>query len=440
VSVTRRRLVGAAAAATGVAAATAVGGSRLLGGDDGARAGVATRPRGALPRVVRPSRQHGWNASLDRDRAGNVLPPRHQRLLLCELVDDPTPDAAWRAEAALRHVERRTGGDHRGLLIAIGWGPAWFRRIGVRSPVPAAVALNDAEVPRLDDPVCVLHVGSDDPEILDRAEREWFGRGGDVDPAAAGGGGTAGAGAGHPAAGDDGAHGTLGHLLRVTERRTGFVGDGLPEEHRTGTAGLPQDRPLPEGAPMFMGFQSGLRRNQASEDDVTIASGRWAGGTTMHVSSIALALDSWYRSLDDRGRVQRMFGATTTPRDVARRRRGIRFDADADLAAVQRRHGVVGHAEAAATARRDGDPVILRRDFNSVDRGGARVHFVALQASIDDFVATRRAMDARRAVGGVVGVHVNNGITEWMTVESRANLLVPSRADRICPGLRGWSA
>ncbi len=85
--------------------------------------------------------------------------------------------------------------------------------------------------------------------------------------------------------------------------------------------------------------------------------------------------------------------------------------------------------------------MILRRDFNSADGGAARVHFVALQQSIDDFVATRKAMDARKAVGhGTVGVHINNGITEWMTVEARANLLVPPRRDRICPGLPGWSA
>lgn len=160
----------------------------------------------------------------------------------------------------------------------------------------------------------------------------------------------------------------------------------------------------------------------------------------MHVSSIALALDSWYRSLDERGRVRRMFAADTTPAKVRRSPRGIDHPADVDVAHVAREHSVVGHAQAAAAARRDGRPLILRRDFNSDDGGAARVHFVSLQRSIDDFVATRRAMDARKAVGhGTVGVHVNNGITEWMTVEARANLLVPPRRDRICPGLPGWA-
>lgn len=404
--VTRRRVVAGGLAA---GAALAVGGVAVgRGRDDGPGPAAPTVDRAGLPRVIRPGRQHEWDAYLDRDVAGNRLPPRHQRLLLCALANEPTPERAWRAEAALRRIERAVPLGHRGLLLTVAWGPSWFRRVGVASPVPDAVALNDAEVPRLDDPDCVLHLGSDDEALLDRVERALF---------------------------------AGGSLLRVVERRTGFVGAGLPEQHREGVVGLPQDQELPKRTPMYMGFQSGLKRNQATEDDVTIASGRWAGGTTMHVSSIALALDSWYRSLDDRGRVRRMFAADTTPAKVRRNPRGINHPADVDVAKVADEQSVVGHAEAAAAARRDGRPVILRRDFNGADGGAARVHFVALQQSIDDFVATRKAMDARKAVGhGTVGVHVNNGITEWMTVEGRANLLVPPRRDRICPGLAGWSA
>lgn len=417
---TRRGIV---AGGLAVGAAVAVGGVAIgRGSGDGGSGGdtVAKVDRSRLPRVIRPGRQHEWDGLLRRDAAGNRLPPRHQRLLLCALSNDPTPERAWQAEAALRRVERAVGPGPRGLLIAVGWGPSWFQRIGLASPVPGAVALNDAEVPRIDDPTCVLHLGSDDERLLDHVDRALF--------------------AGGPLGGADGPTDLRG-LLRVTERRTGFVGDGLPEQHREGVVGLPQDQPLPKRTPMYMGFQSGLKRNQATEEDVTIAAGRWAGGTTMHVSSIALALDSWYRSLDDRDRVRRMFAADTTPAKVRRNPRGINHPADVDVAKVADEQSVVGHAEAAAAARRNGRPVILRRDFNSADGGAARVHFVALQQSIEDFVATRRAMDARKAVGhGTVGVHINNGITEWMTVEARANLLVPPRRDRICPGLPGWSA
>lgn len=397
------------------AAAAVVGGGLLLDRRDGG--GPATATRSGLPRVLRPGRQHEWDPYLMHDVAGNRLPPRHQRLLVCALAAEPTPARARTAEAALRRVERTVALDHAGLLLTVGWGPSWFRRIGVASPVPEPMALNDFEVPRLDDPACVLHLGSDDPALLDRVERALFGGGrlrdGPTD---------------------------LRGLLRVTDRRTGFVGAGLPEAHRKGVVGLPQDRPLPKRAPLYMGFQSGLKRNQATEDDVTIASGRWAGGTTMHVSTIALALDSWYRSVDEQGRAQRMFTATTTPRDVRRRPRGQHLPADVDVEAVARKHAVVGHAEAAAAARRDGRPRIIRRDFNSADGGAARVHFVALARSIDDFVLTRVAMDARRAVGAnTVGQQVNNGINEWITVEARANLFVPPRRNRICPSLPGWS-
>ncbi len=413
VRATRRHVVVGGLAA---GAALAVGGVAVGRGSGSSSAAV---DRTQLPRVIRPGRQHEWDGLLRRDAAGNRLPPRHQRLLLCALADDPTPERAWQAEAALRRVERAVGAGPRGLLIAVGWGPSWFARIGVASPVPPAVALNDAEVPRIDDPACVLHLGSDDEALLDRVERALF-----------------------SGASLDGANGPtdLRGLLGVTERRTGFVGDGLPEQHREGVVGLPQDQELPKKTPMYMGFQSGLKRNQATEEDVTIAAGRWAGGTTMHLSMIALALDSWYRSLDDRGRVRRMFAADTTPAKVRRNPRGINHPADVDVAKVARAQSVVGHAEAAAAARRNGRPVILRRDFNSADGGAARVHFVSLSQTIEDFVETRRAMDARKAVGhGTVGVHINNGITEWMTVEARANLLVPPRRDRICPGLPGWS-
>ncbi len=438
-SATRRQVVvGGVVAGT----ALAVGGVAIGRGRGGEPASAVTAGGlRRLPRVVRPARQHEWEPYLGRDAAGNRLPPRHQRLLLCELAAEPTPERARQAEAALRRIERDVPLGHRGLLLTVGWGPGWFRQIGLAPPIPDASPLNDTELPRIDDPVCVLHLGTDDERLLDRVERALFGGGALTGSRGPGGPTTHGAqpGANGQRARDESTD--LRHLLRVTERRTGFVGAGLPERHREGVVGLPQDRALPRKAPMYMGFQSGLKRNQATEEDVTIASGRWAGGTTMHVSSIALALDSWYRSLDDRGRVRRMFAADTTPAQVRRHPRGIDHPADVDVAQVAREQSVVGHAEAAAAARRDGRPVILRRDFNSADGGAARVHFVALQRSIEDFVATRRAMDARKAVGhGTVGVHVNNGITEWMTVEARANLLVPRRHDRICPGLPGWSA
>ena len=95
-----------------------------------------------------------------------------------------------------------------------------------------------------------------------------------------------------------------------------------------------------------------------------------------------------------------------------------------------------------AAVRRNGRPLILRRDFNGLDGKQPLVHFVALQRSIDDFVETRQAMAAARAVAADQRVtpQINNGINEWTSTRSRANYLVPPRSRRTCPGLAGWDA
>ena len=62
--------------------------------------------------------------------------------------------------------------------------------------------------------------------------------------------------------------------------RTGFTGAGLPARrppgrHRASPAGPPGAR---QAAPLYMGFKSNLKGNQATEDAVTIASGDFARG------------------------------------------------------------------------------------------------------------------------------------------------------------------
>jgi hypothetical protein len=406
-----RRLLrgGRTGGAAGVGTAAAVGG----GGDDAHAAGLPAP-------ATREVRQHAWDALLHRDAHGNVLPPRFHRLVLCALARDATAERARTAEAALRRLEHALPIGPQGVLVLVGWGPAWFRGLGTSSPVPAPKALSPTEAPTLDDPVAIVHLAGDDEALLDRVERALF-AGGPL-PEARG-----------PV--------SLSGLLRATGRRTGFVGAGLPRARQHGTVGLPTDRPIAKGAPLYMGFQSGLRKNQATEDDVTIQDGPWAGGTTMHASVIDLTLDTWYHGVDAPGRVRRMFGADRTPQDVRDHPTGLP-NPDEDLGAVARRHGVVGHAQSMASVRRDDRPIIIRRDFDSRDGDAAQVHFVALQRDVDDFVRTRTAMNAARAIdeGAGVGAQVNNGINEWLTVTARGNYLVPPRRSRICPGLPGWSA
>jgi hypothetical protein len=194
-------------------------------------------------------------------------------------------------------------------------------------------------------------------------------------------------------------------------------------------------------APLFMGFKSGLKKNQATEDAVTIERGPFAGGTTEHVSYMRLRLDSWYRLLDQRQRIARMYAPQMTL---------AQFDAITDSASgdpggydeAVNRYGVIGHSQTTARARRDGKPLIIRRDFDTVDGGQAGLHFVALQRTIADFVTTRTAMNASAAQlqNPAISDTVNNGINEFIFVLRRANYILPPRARRSFPLVpRDWA-
>jgi hypothetical protein len=100
---------------------------------------------------------------------------------------------------------------------------------------------------------------------------------------------------------------------------------------------------------------------------------------------------------------------------------------------------VIGHAQTCARARHDGRPVILRRDFDTTDGGLAGLHFVSLQRTITDFIATRTAMNATGAQlqNPSITDTVNNGINEFIFVLRRGNYIIPARAQRSFPLLPG---
>jgi dye decolorizing peroxidase len=411
---TRRRFVAAGAAAgLGLAGGAAALIDRLVAGGGG---GVALGPEPA----GLPPRQHAWDAVLAHDAHGNAVAPRHVRLLLLDVNGTPSADSARTLEAALRTLERRYPWTPGGLLFSVAWGPHYFEHVlGVDSPVPHPEALSTFELPTLDAYDACLHLACDDAARLDAA----------VDALVHGG----------TLAGADGPL-DLRSVLTLRETRTGFVGDKLPAANQH-VAGIPSGNPVPKSAPLFMGFKSGYTKNQASEDSVTIADGPFAGGTTMHVSRMRLRLDSWYGMLDDEERVARMYAPQISQAQVDR------FTTDAPslpgkLGQAAERYGVVGHSQASAVARRHGRAIILRRDFDTTDGGEAGLHFVALQASIADFVTTRKAMNAARASTLNPGITdtVNNGINEFIFVTHRANYVVPPRALRSFPLLPGREA
>jgi hypothetical protein len=410
---TRRRfLLGASAvAAAGAGAAVGLSGALNSQGQPVPLVPLGTQPAGL------PPRQHAWAATEARDADGNPISPLFDRLLLFDVDGAPTPAHARVLEAALRTLERTYRWGPSGLLFTAGWSPGYFERaLGVRSPIPYAQALSDFELPAIDDYDLCLHLACDHEDRLASIEAALI--------------------HGAPLAEADGSL-DISSALRWRETRTGFTGPGLPAQ-RQDVGGIPPGHPVSKSAPLFMGFKSSLRRNQASEDDVTILSGPFAGGTTMAVSYMRLRLDSWYQDLDERERVARMYAPQVTPEQAAH----FTTDAESDpnlLEQAIKRYGVIGHSQTSARARRNGKPLILRRDFNTVDGGQAGLHFVCVQRTIQDFVTTRTAMNATSAQlqNPAITDTVNNGINEFIFVLKRANYILPTRPQRSFPLLPG---
>ena len=413
----RRRLLLAAGATAGAGtvAGTSLG---IHAGLTAARSSVPGVPLGSQPAGL-PARQHAWEAYLAVDADGNPVPPRFSRLLFFDVNGDPGPAHARLLEAALRTLERACPWRPSGLLFTAAWGPGYFRDVlEVPSPIPPATALSGFEQPAIDDYHLCLHLAADNESRLAAIEAALV-RGTPLPQAPAGG------------------QLDLSGVLRWRQTRTGFVGTGLPAR-RQDVNGIPGGRPVPGNAPLFMGFKSALRRNQASEDDVTIPDGPFAGGTTMHASYLRLRLGTWYGQLSEPERVARMYAPQVTPEQVSK----FTTDAESDpglLGQAVSRYGVIGHAQASATARRGGKPLILRRDFDTTDGGLAGLHFVSLQRSIADFVTTRTAMNAAGAqlANPSVTSTVNNGINEFIFVLRRGNYVIPPRAQRSFPLLPG---
>ncbi len=423
-NLTRRKLLTSAAGVTAGAVAIGVGLERALDGGNGSTR-IPAVPLGDQPAGL-PERQHAWTAMLAVDSDGNPIPPRFDRLLFFDVRGDPTPAHARLLEASLRTLERRYAWGPSGLLFTVGWGQPYFARtLAVASPIPPARALSDFEAPAIDDYDMCLHLACDDEQRLAAVQAALLGAAlppppGSNEPVEA---------AQKPL--------DLSPALRLSETRTGFVGAGLPAAHQD-TGGIPSGRPVSRGTPLFMGFKSALRGNQASEDDVTIGEGQFAQGTTMQASYMRLSLDDWYGQLDESERVARMYAPQMTPRQVGQ----VRTDAPGDpaqFAQAVSRYGVIGHSQATARVRRNNRPLILRRDFDTVDGGQAGVHFVSVQRSIEDFVKTREAMNASAAQlqNPSITDTVNNGINEFIFVGKRGNYILPSRAQRSFPLLPG---
>ncbi|WP_276247156.1 Tat pathway signal protein [Haladaptatus sp. YSMS36] len=373
-----------------------------------------------------PARQHAWNDALTRSEAGNVLMPKHHLLLPLRYTGDgPTDEERETVEAALQSLEHAYARGNDGLLFTVGYSPAYFDRFDDSLPesvdLPMPKALSSFEEPELEDYDAIVHLASDYGHVVLAAEEALTGRqstlnGYEMD------------------ASFDG-------IFEVQERRTGFIGRGLPAENQD-VDGVPEGDPVPEDSPLYMGFVSGFEENQATEDRVTIAEGPFAEGSTQHVSRIRLRLDDWYDEQNREERVAEMFCPFHAKEGLvegAGHNLGTSSQVDDKCAETldedARTYGRVGHSQKMVSVREDGRPIILRRDFDSTDGGEAGVHFVSLHRGIGDFEKTREAMNGEKQVQASPAIRqrVNNGILEYMFVKHRANYLLPPRAHRALP-------
>ncbi|QIO22262.1 Dyp-type peroxidase [Haloarcula sp. JP-L23] len=386
--------------------------------------GTPDVPEGTDDTASLSARQHAWNDALATDDAGNPRMARHHVLLLLDYERDgrPTDGDRRQVEDALSTLEQAYEWSNDGLLFTLGYGPTYFDRFeanpaGVDVPEPKALA--PFEDPEPDTPDALLHLASDHESVVLAAEEALKGTRKTVN--------------------DHEMPSSFAGVFGVADRRTGFVGTGLPAEKQD-VDGVPDSEPVPEEAPLFMGFKSGFKGNQATEDRVTVDAGPFAGGATQHLSFIRLHLQQWYEQDSRDQRVSKMFCPAHADEGKVE---GVGENLGTDSAidecpedAVEsgRREGVVGHSQKLSRAREDDSPTILRRDFDSTDGGEAGLHFLSLQRSIEDFVATREAMNGTDvAENAAVGQRTNNGILQYMTVERRGNYLLPPRNLRALP-------
>lgn len=390
------------------------------------RAGEADIPSGVDDRSELPDRQHAWNAFLSTDEAGNPLIPRHHVLRFLTVPGEgrPTDAARQTVDEALHTLERAYEWSAEGVLFTIGYSPKYFGRFeskpGTILPEPEALA--DFEDPALDEYDAVLHLASDEPQAVVAAEQGILGTKDVIN--------------------DVSVSARLSEVFEASReypaRRTGFIGDGLPAQHAEDVPDVPADK-IPEDAPLFMGFKSAFKGNQASEDRVTIDDGPFAGGTTQHISALDLNLNQWWNQDSRWQRVAKMFSPTHAEEDLVD---GVGANLGTDSAMDKARDaeedatgmGVVGHSQKMLSAREDDEPIILRRDFDTTDEGNAGLHFLAIQASIDDFIKTREAMNgADLANSSPVGQRINNGILQYLRTRRRGNYLVPPRSQYALP-------
>lgn len=367
---------------------------------------------------TRPARQHAWNAHLDTDDHGNYRLPEHH-VFLSVSYDGSDRDAdREHIETAFTDLERAYEASTSGLLFTVGYTPEYFERFDESPAVdlpPAGPVVPGENVGTLDGDM-YIHLASDHASAVLKARDALLGDGRANDQPVT----------------------SITDCCTLENRRTGFIGPGLPAEN-DGGVGIPSGE-VSSGAPTFMGFQAGFRGNQATEDRVTIQSGPFTGGTTQHVEMLRHTLNEWFDRTPDE-QVARLFSPGLDAETVGEHGESLTDHNQVEavdeetLFEIAETEGIVGHAQKLSRFREaDGRPPILRRDVNTADNGEAGMIFVSLQRAFEDFRELRVAMAGHDlAEETPVRDRRGNGIRQYFRTRQRENVLIPPRDQRALP-------
>jgi hypothetical protein len=466
VRVTRRELVGGAAAAALAGAGIYELVDRLAGAPERSRAVSALPPEQHLLEGVRIIRDNDVEV---------VVPPLHHEVVTAELTVGESPrelaEARGALEEALQKLDERFPPTPAGLGVTIAWGLPYFERYvpgQTRRDLPIDVRASKARGRQVRVLEPAIRFPSDPSGvILERNDVVFLLRSDSLD---------------RIAEGNAALFDRLKGILHVTSIRRGFAGGGFEGEpslpkRMAVAAKVPGADLIPDTAELFLGFTStqkaGLGPSQIANletlgyTDVR-PGGYFAHGTTMHLSHLFEDLAAWYLIFDHQERVDTTFrpGLEVAPETLTVPQGPENAQTDAQVARDYARYRRIGHSGAIQPASRLGRAVVgpdgtrypkgtavpQRADFNTLDNpfywtadperdaydtaAAAGLHFVVFTPTSDDFRRTRLAMDGVMPDGTKLEFEPGSrgqGFNSVLVTTHRQNFLVPPRAHRSFP-------
>ena len=463
---TRRELVGGAAAASALAAA---GVYKLVDQLTAPPARVAAGP-------LFPEQHLLDGIRVVRDNGIEVLvPPLHHQVVTAtvRVGDGPVEIAQARAELenALRRLDARFEPTPAGLGVTVAWGLPYFNRF-VPAQAERHLPLDRRASRSRGMPVRVLEEAirfPSDPDttLLEANDVAVLLRSDFLD---------------HLAEGAKALFEDLEELFRVTSIRKGFVGGGFD-----GGVGLPKQMAMaariegadliPDGAELFLGFTStqkaGLGPSRiANLETLGYADlgprGYFTHGTHMHLSHLLEDVAAWYLTFDHQHRLDTTFrpGLDVPPETQTVAQGPDDAQTENEVRRDYARHRQIGHSGSIQPASRldrdvvgadgtlypKGTAVPQRADFNTLDNPffwtayegrdtysevpAAGLHFVVFNPTSDDFRRTRLAMDGVMPDGTKLAFETGStgrGFNSILATTHRQNFLVPPRVHRSFP-------